>query len=170
MKKQTLIIGAKAQAAVMKNVHAESRAYASQQDQLLNQISTIDMHFGAPEKATGYVHIVWAVMVQAGADVPTETCSKAIADKGACGKYLKRLADFIRNKGDKNESKGKKFNAKTFIPAVIKKCDDNGAFEALEAAVKAHRAEIDAEKAKKAAKKSTRKPRTQKAAPVAASV
>jgi len=136
MKKQTLIIGSKAQAAVMKNVHAECRSYASQQAQLKNQMDTIDEHFGAPEKVTGYTHIVWAVMVQAGADVPSRKYTDAINDKGECGKYLKRLADFIRNSGDTAEPK--EFNIDSYVKAVMTKCAGNdGLFAALEKAMKA---------------------------------
>jgi len=135
MKKQIESMGIKARTAILKTVDAESKAYASQQTRMMDTISTIETHFGVPEKATGYVHTVHNAMLQAGRDVP-EKYTEAIQDKGECGRFLKRLYDFIRNSGD-NSNCTKEFNVDSYVKAVMTKCAGNeGLFAALEKAMK----------------------------------
>jgi len=167
MKKQTLIIGSKAQAAILKNVDNECKFFMSQQQQMLIQIDTIDTMVGTPEKATGYTHIVWKAMVQGGRDVPSDNYTSAIQDKGVCGKYLKRLADFIRNNADKGQSRA--FNPETYCKAVLNKCMEHPeVLAALAKTLPAMYAEMvaAAEAAKKTVKKVAPKKATKVSAPV----
>lgn len=129
-------MGVKARAAILKTVDAENKAYASQQSRMMDTITTIETHFGRPEKATGYIHHVHNAMLQAGRDVP-EKYTEAIQDKGECGKFLKRFYDFIRNQRD-NGNGTKEFNIDSYVKAVMTKCAGNAElFTALDKAMKA---------------------------------
>ena len=135
MKKQAEAMGIKVRAEILKTVDAEAKVFESQQARLMTVITTIEAHFGVPEKATGYVHTVHDAMLQAGRDVP-EKYTDAIQDKGECGRFLKRLYDFIRNSGD-NSPASKEFNVESYVKAVMTKCAGNeGLFTALEKAMK----------------------------------
>ena len=135
MKKQAEAMGTKVRAEILKTVDAEAKVFESQQARLMAVITTIEKHFGVPEKATGYVHTVHNAMLQAGRDVP-EKYTDAIQDKGECGRFLKRLYDFIRNNGDSSNCT-KEFNVDSYVKAVMTKCAGNeGLFAALEKAMK----------------------------------